>query len=53
LIEWTIKGYAGDMMERFKQKKPEPGEFQRLWDEFDQYLRILKTCFYKREGEEG
>lgn len=53
LIEWTIKGYAGDMMERFKEKKPEPEELQRLWDEFDQYLHILKTCFYKRGGEEG
>ncbi|MEW9032351.1 MAG: TetR/AcrR family transcriptional regulator [Planifilum fimeticola] len=53
LIEWTIKGYASDMMERFKQNKPEPVEFQRLWDEFEQYLRILKTCFYKQGGEEG
>jgi len=27
LIEWTIKGYAGDMMERFKKKSRSPRSF--------------------------
>lgn len=51
LIEWTIKGYSTDMMERFKQRKPDAADLKRLWDEFDQYLHILKTCFYKQGGE--
>jgi len=51
LIEWAIKGYSNDMMERLKGKKLEAADYQRLWDEFEEYLDILRTCFYQRGGE--
>lgn len=51
LIEWMIKGYSNDMLERLKGKQLEAADYKRLWNEFDEYLHILKRCFYRRGGE--
>ncbi len=47
LIQWAIKGYQNELLERFKNKTVNMEDVEPLWDEFDEYLEILKTCFYK------
>lgn len=47
LIEWSIQGYQNDLLARFNGKTVQDVDIDPLWDEFDDYLEILKTCFYK------
>ena len=47
LIQWAIKGYQNELLKRFKNKTVNMEDVEPLWDEFDEYLEILKTCFYK------
>lgn len=49
LIEWAIMGYQNDLLERFRNKTVKMEDLEPLWDEFDEYLEILKTCFYKQK----
>lgn len=49
IIEWSIKGYQDDLLMRFKGKTLHNEDIDPLWDEFDEYLEILKTCFYKQK----
>lgn len=51
LIEWSIKGYQDELMEKFKGKNLNNVDLTPYWDEFDEYLKILKTSFYKQEGK--
>jgi hypothetical protein len=48
LITWSIEGYGYRMMDKIKNLS----DLSELdWDgtikEFDEYLKILKQCFYK------
>jgi AcrR family transcriptional regulator len=51
LIMWMIKGYEVDSLEEFKGKKLSETDIEKLFDDFDEYLAILRTTFYKQDGE--
>lgn len=46
LIEWSLRGYQQDVMERYRGRKMDSAELKPMWDEFAEYLGILKTCYY-------
>jgi len=46
LIQWTLKGYQQDFMERYRGRKVDSEELKPMWDDFAEYLDILKTCYY-------
>lgn len=47
LIEWTIRGYQQETLERLKGKKMTELDLEKMWDEFDEYIEILRTAFYQ------
>lgn len=47
LIEWAMKGYELDLREAFRGKKLSEVDLTPYWQEFDEYLAVLKKCFYK------
>ncbi len=48
LIVWTLRGYQQDFLEKFKGKRLIDLDMEEMWKEFDEYLEILRTCFYKK-----
>jgi len=42
-----MKGYEQDLREAFRGKKLSEVDLTPYWQEFDEYLAVLKTCFYK------
>lgn len=52
LIRWGIEGYQEDIKIRLKGEKFNAVDMEAFWDEFYQYLAILKTVFYQK-GESG
>lgn len=50
LIRWAIDGYQNEMRQQFQGKKIAHVDLQPYWDEFYEYLDVLKTTFYK-EGQ--
>ena len=50
LIRWAIEGYQNELMEKFKGKKIASIDLEPYWEEFYEYLKVLKTIFYK-EGD--
>jgi AcrR family transcriptional regulator len=51
LIRWAIDGYQQDLLNRLKGKKITSLDFDPYWAEFYDYLNVLKTCFYKKQGD--
>ncbi len=51
LIRWTMLGYQQDFMEKYRGKGMDEIPLKKLWDDFDEYLEILKVCFYSQEGK--
>ncbi|UJL48139.1 TetR family transcriptional regulator [Virgibacillus sp. NKC19-16] len=51
LIRWSIEGYQSELMDFFKGQNISFIDLEPYWEEFDEYLEILKTSFYKQEGE--
>ncbi|WP_373896197.1 TetR/AcrR family transcriptional regulator [Virgibacillus sp. CBA3643] len=51
LIQWSIEGYQNELMDFFKGQNISFIDLEPYWEEFDEYLEILKTSFYKQEGE--
>ncbi|KYD13276.1 hypothetical protein B4135_2939 [Caldibacillus debilis] len=47
LIKWAMKGYEQDLREAFRGKKLSEVDLTPYWQEFDEYLAVLKKCFYK------
>ena len=47
LIEWMLSGYQRDFMQKYQGKGIDDIPLDELWNDFDEYLQILKTCFYK------
>ncbi|WAA13347.1 TetR/AcrR family transcriptional regulator [Fervidibacillus halotolerans] len=47
IIEWVIQGYQNDLLQMIKGKNIEEVDFNQYWEEFEEYLKILKTSFYK------
>lgn len=51
LIQWMIKGYEASYLEKFKGKKLSKEQIEQMFDEFDEYLDIMRKIFYeKKEG---
>ncbi|AXF57509.1 TetR/AcrR family transcriptional regulator [Salicibibacter kimchii] len=47
LIRWAIEGYQNELIQQFKGTKIANVDLQPYWDEFYEYLDVLKTSFYK------
>ncbi|QQK80080.1 TetR/AcrR family transcriptional regulator [Salicibibacter cibi] len=50
LIQWSIEGYQNELMRLFQGEKIAHIDLQPYWDEFYEYLDVLKTTFYE-EGQ--
>ena len=47
LIRWSIEGYQNEILNRLKGRKMTEIDVKQLWDEFYEYMEILKKSFYK------
>lgn len=47
LIRWSIDGYQHHLIQRLQGKKFTEIDFDPLWDEFFQYLDVLRIAFYE------
>ncbi|RNF38734.1 TetR/AcrR family transcriptional regulator [Planococcus salinus] len=52
LIRWSIEGYQNELLVRLEGQKMTEIDLDVYWQEFYEYLDILKKSFYK-EGESG
>ncbi|WP_042122435.1 TetR/AcrR family transcriptional regulator [Paenibacillus senegalensis] len=50
LIRWSMEGYRQELMQKYKNKNLAELDVEPIYEEFYEYLDILKSCFYK-EGE--
>lgn len=50
LIQWSIDGYQKELLQKHEGQKISAIDLEFLWNEFYEYLEILKKSFYK-EGE--
>ena len=51
LIRWSIEGYQNDLLNELKGQNIALLNLDPYWDEFYEYLNILRTTFYKTEEE--
>lgn len=52
LIQWSIEGYQNELVSQFKHQNFATMNLDPYWDEFYQYLDVLKTVYYlKEEGK--
>ncbi|UOQ92121.1 TetR/AcrR family transcriptional regulator [Halobacillus shinanisalinarum] len=47
LIRWSIEGYQNELTNRLKGQKMASIDFEPYWEEFYEYIEVLKSCFYK------
>ena len=47
LIQWSIEGYQNELIKQLQGKKMTEIDVSPLWDEFYEYMEILKKSFYK------
>jgi len=47
IIRWTFDGYELDMRAQLKNKDFHKLNFDQYWDEFYEYIEVMKTTFYK------
>lgn len=52
LIRWSMEGYQNDLLKELKGQKIALIDLDPYWDEFYEYLSILKTTFYKTGEDE-
>lgn len=52
LIRWSIEGYRSELMQKFKGENLNEIDTEPFYDEYYQYVDILKTCFYRKEEVE-
>lgn len=50
LVQWSIDGYQNDLTRKLQDAKLATIDFAPYWDEYYEYLDILKKSFYK-EGD--
>lgn len=50
LIRWSIEGYQNELLLRLEGQKMTEIDFDPYWQEFYEYMDVLKKTFYK-EGE--
>jgi len=54
LIQWTMDGYEKELIARFQGENFTSLELEPYWEEFYQYLDILRRVFYQNgEGKEN
>lgn len=51
LIRWSIEGYQHDLENRLKGQKMTAIDFDSYWEEFYEYMDVLKTIFYGKAGD--
>ncbi|MFC3041728.1 TetR/AcrR family transcriptional regulator [Virgibacillus xinjiangensis] len=51
LIQWAMNGYQEEVMSRLRGENIPELDLDIYWQEFYDYLEVLKTSFYKKEGE--
>ncbi|PYZ91973.1 TetR family transcriptional regulator [Salipaludibacillus keqinensis] len=51
LITWSIYGYEEELKQRLKRQSLAEMDYEPLFEEFYDYLEVLKISFYKQEGE--
>jgi len=51
LIQWSIQGYEEDLKYRLEGKGLSTLDYELYFDEFSDYLNVLKTSFYKSEED--
>jgi len=49
LIRWSIEGYQHDLISQFQNKNLSSMNLDPYWEEFYEYLDILKITFYKEK----
>lgn len=49
LIAWALEGYGNDLKQRLQGQKISEINMKPYWNEFHDYLDILKKSFYKQE----
>jgi len=47
LIQWSLEGYQNELTNRLKGQKMSAIDMNPLWNEFYEYLEIMKKSFYK------
>ena len=50
LIQWSLNGYEEDLKYRLRDEKITSIDYEVYYEEFYEYLEVLKTTFYKSEG---
>ncbi|MCM3612023.1 TetR/AcrR family transcriptional regulator [Planococcus sp. MERTA32b] len=48
LIRWSIEGYQNELLQRLQGQNMASIDFDPYWEEFYEYLEILKKSFYKK-----
>ncbi|MUK89241.1 TetR family transcriptional regulator [Ornithinibacillus sp. L9] len=51
LIRWSIEGYQNELINHFKQQNLVTTNMDPYWDEFYDYLEVLKTIYYTDRKE--
>ncbi|MFD1396342.1 TetR/AcrR family transcriptional regulator [Kroppenstedtia eburnea] len=46
LIQWAIEGYQQQLIQTFQAESITKMDLLPYWEEFDEYLAVLKTSFY-------
>ncbi|WP_318036529.1 TetR/AcrR family transcriptional regulator [Candidatus Contubernalis alkalaceticus] len=49
LIQWSLEGYERELIVRLKGQKLTSIDYDPYWEEFYDYLAVLKKIFYKLE----
>ncbi len=47
LIQWSMEGYQNELIARLKSQSLATVNFDPYWDEFYDYIEVLKTVYYK------
>lgn len=47
IVIWTLQGFANEVMTRERISSSNPINYDKAFLEVDEYLNILKNCFYK------
>jgi TetR/AcrR family transcriptional regulator len=50
VIRWSIEGYQNELMNRLKGQIISTVDMNPYWDEFHEFLDVLKTSFYTKGG---
>ena len=51
LVQWSLHGYEEDLKYRLQDQEMASIDYEIYFEEYFDYLNILKTTFYKNEGD--